>query len=538
MSSIDSKHIDTNFQNRLQQPDVQARVLITDWLNKSRLYHPVTAFVLIMIMIGVSGVQIANDKNLPVFVPVLVCSVLAGIGVGGLIIFRIYKYLLRPLRDIQNWAHSMHGGEFFAQINQNENEHLWDLIDELNRFGKEYSALVYNVDEMVARQTESLAQKTRSLEILYDVAARLNVSRDLNEMLERSLEILMGIASARAGSIRLLTPDGKLKLVASKGLEKDVVENYRLITVDTRLMGTSLSEGEIISNTSLKNYNINLAQPLYKGKLLSMIAVPLQHHDKNLGICKLFVDSESTVKDKDTRELLTSIGQHLGLAIVKTRLDHESKRLSIMQERAMLANELHDSLAQTFASLRFQVRMLDMTLQQVGSKMALEEIEKIENGLDQANKELRDLMAHFRVRMDERGLLPALEEIIHQFEQQTGISVFFQQGCKDIDLPPDYELQILRIVQESLANIRKHSQAHTARVLLHCDDMGNYRVLIEDDGVGADEDNEKENISGHHIGQTVMQERAQRINARLTIDSEPGEGTQVMLSFKYPDTNR
>ncbi|MDH5593741.1 MAG: ATP-binding protein, partial [Gammaproteobacteria bacterium] len=146
-----------------------------------------------------------------------------------------------------------------------------------------------------------------------------------------------------------------------------------------------------------------------------------------------------------------------------------------------------------------------------------------------------ELMSHFRIRMDERGLVPALEEIVSQFEKQTDIKVFLHKDCRDIDLPPDYEVQILRIIQESLANIKKHSQAHTARIMLHCNGKGQYRILIEDDGVGVVEEETSLSSGGHHIGQSVMQERAQRIKATLTIESEPGEGTQVILSFNYPE---
>ncbi|MDH5436769.1 MAG: histidine kinase, partial [Gammaproteobacteria bacterium] len=457
MSSINGKPGDAKLRANAWSKSDRAKNLLVDWVHKSHLFHPLIIFSILLLTISLSALQIFNAHNLALFVPLLMSATLALLAVTGLILYRIYRYLLAPLCEIQRWAHSMHGGEFFAQIGQQDNEHMWDLIDELNRFGKEYSALVYNVDDMVSIQTSNLAQKTRSLEILYDVAARLNVSRDLDDLLKRSLDTLMDIVSARAGSIRLLTNDGKLKLVASKGLERDIVENYKLITSDTCMLGNQISEAEIIKNTQLKNYSVNIAQPLYNGELLRMIAVPLQHHDSNLGICKLFVDSDSVSDDKDIQALLTGLGRHLGLAIEKSRLDNETQRLSIMQERAMLANELHDSLAQTFASLRFQVRMLDMTLQQIDNKMALEEIEKIENGLDHANMELRELMAHFRVRMDERGLVPALEEIINQFEQQTNIKVYLHKDCPDINLPPDYEVQILRIIQESLANVRKHS---------------------------------------------------------------------------------
>ena len=99
------------------------------------------------------------------------------------------------------------------------------------------------------------------------------------------------------------------------------------------------------------------------------------------------------------------------------------------------------------------------------------------------------------------------------------------------------EMNVYRIVQESLTNIRKHADAHIVRVLLQCDDSGNYLILIENDGKGFD----KETIqseAGKHLGLTIMKERAAYLGGKLKIDSEPDEGTRVELRFKYvPEQN-
>ena len=92
------------------------------------------------------------------------------------------------------------------------------------------------------------------------------------------------------------------------------------------------------------------------------------------------------------------------------------------------------------------------------------------------------------------------------------------------------EMQMLRIVQECLANIRKHAQAHTVRVLLTCKREGEYLLLVEDDGVGFDKERPDGN-PGEHIGLSIMEERARRLGANLRIESEPGEGTRVELVY-------
>ena len=95
-------------------------------------------------------------------------------------------------------------------------------------------------------------------------------------------------------------------------------------------------------------------------------------------------------------------------------------------------------------------------------------------------------------------------------------------------------MQVLRIIQESLNNIRKHSQARLVRILLSANRDNEYAVLIEDDGVGISEP-VLDGHPGEQVGLSIMKERAHRLGGMLTIDSEPGEGTRIMLHFTLPD---
>lgn len=205
-----------------------------------------------------------------------------------------------------------------------------------------------------------------------------------------------------------------------------------------------------------------------------------------------------------------------------------------MQERTMLAHELHDSLAQTLASLRFRVSMLQNTLKQSGEKAnaeAEQEVEQIRTGLDEANFELRELLEHFRIRMDERGLVPATEDLVNRFRSESKIQVFFQNECPNLKLPPMLEVHLLHIIQEALTNIRKHSDANNVRILMRCTEELPFHVLIEDDGMGIELDF-SESRPGEHVGLTIMKERAKRIGADLTIESDPGDGTRVVLELR------
>lgn len=223
------------------------------------------------------------------------------------------------------------------------------------------------------------------------------------------------------------------------------------------------------------------------------------------------------------------------MAIDKARSEDEANRLSLMEERNRLAHELHDSLAQTLASLRFQVRVLDETLRGGQEPDVWHELEKIENNIDEAYSELRELITHFRAPIDKRGLIPAVEHLIERFQYQTDITIFLQKEWNVLHLPASIEVQALRIIQESLNNIRKHSQAHTVRVILRSDTQGDCRVLIEDDGIGIQNVPNEEDTLGDHLGLSIMHERAKRIGGTVKIESEPNEGTRILLQFGHTE---
>jgi two-component system nitrate/nitrite sensor histidine kinase NarX len=302
--------------------------------------------------------------------------------------------------------------------------------------------------------------------------------------------------------------------------------------VNRCLCGQALQEGTVLAQGDTKPCGKFAGRPFFAGGELEMIAVPLQYRGKVLGVYNLFTNEKDLVRREDMQELLTSIGHHLGMAIEKARLDEEANLLSIMEERTRLAHELHDSLAQSLASLRFQVRVLDETLHEGREEALWEELERIENSLDEAYIELRELIAHFRAPMDKRGLIPAVEQAVKRFRRETDIHTFLQQEWANANLPADTEMQVLRIIQESLANIRKHSQANTVRVMLKALPKGEFQVLVEDDGVGMGEP--VSGAPGEHVGLKILQERATRIGGKLRIESEPGEGTRILLRFNHP----
>ena len=234
--------------------------------------------------------------------------------------------------------------------------------------------------------------------------------------------------------------------------------------------------------------------------------------------------------------LLLSIGAHLGEYIERSNIEQNNRRQLIKNERNIIANELHDSLAQTLASLRFQVRILDQALQPVGDFMAFKTIDTVEHALEEATTDLRQLIAHCRIPIEQQGLIPAVKRAVEKFRKDTGIHILLQSDEQVFPLPSNMELNAYRIVQEALTNIKKHANACIVRVLLSNDSAGNIRILIENDGKGFDQ-NKIHSIEGKHLGLTIMKERAKHLGGELKIESEPDEGTRVELRFRYKETS-
>jgi len=503
-------------------------------LTASRLAMPCS--LLLGTLVGIALLGLFNLLY-PAALPYLVAlqCVLVVIGVMQLrrMLARMRINVLVPLENLRQWARVMRSGKLSARVESPESGEFVNLAEDINRLGERLEALTHEMDERVHKQTTRLAHQTRSLAILYEVAASINKYRDLDDLLTHFLHSLRDVTDARAATVRLLGPDSKMRLIASLGLDDEVVRREQAISVEESCVCfKALAAGNIQCRSDIRECNAIIGQSFFADdEKVTLLAVPLQYRGKDLGIYNLFLDEDGVAISSDFTELLSSIGRHLGMAIEKAYLDNQAQRMNLMQERTMLAHELHDSLAQTIASLRYQSQMLDDTLQQGELGKARHENERIRHSIDEAHTELRQLLFHFRAPLEGRGLVPSLQDIVERFRKDASMTIFLQHQCSTPGLPAIMEMQVLRIIQESLANTRKHSQAQNVRVLLTGDDHGAYPALIEDDGVGIGEILSGD--PGEHLGLTIMQERAQRLGGELRIESEPGEGTRIELTFNY-----
>ena len=340
-------------------------------------------------------------------------------------------------------------------------------------------------------QVARLARKTQSLDILYEIAANFSRPGSLEQLIGGFLDILIDLLDARGGSVRLAAGDGQTRLVASRGIAPEAAEGARAERVE----------------------------------------IPVQHQGRILGAYSLLLDRPLSAMGEDLPELLASVGRHLGLAIEKARLEGEARRLAVMEERNIIGNELHDSLAQSLIGMRLQLKLLSESLARKDFGGAQYEASRLRRAMAQANADLRELLTNYRLKIDDAGLAQTVANLVERFGRETGIPVFFQNECRALALTPAQEIQVFYIIQEALANIRKHSGARNVRIMLNNED-DLYTVLIEDDGLGMA--GTAEDMPGDHAGLAIMRERTARLQGQIVIESEPGEGTRIVLIFNAP----
>jgi len=437
---------------------------------------------------------------------------------------------IRPLLDMEEWVQKMRSGELDSKVPVPGHGQIAEIAVDLNDFGTMINNLSRDTEQQLVKYTEYTERKNQSLAILYDVASTINSSVNLSDLLEQFLVTMTKTIMASAGSVRLLNADDQMELAASIGLDKDLKTCQKILPGGSCACNLNKAFDGFIYQEPLDLCFEHSNHDFFR-QPLGLIVVPLQYQGQTLGIFNLFIPPENYHENEDYRELFTSIGKHLGMAIAKSRLDDESHKLSIIQERNRLSYELHDSLAQTLTSIRFQIRILDEILQQQSDYDSWQHLERIENTVEEANTELRSLIAHFQAPISNQPLIDAVKDQVKRFRSESKIPIFFQHAIvKPIQLSDRVHLEVMRIVQETLNNIRKHSEADVARVMIRLLEADRVQILIEDDGIGI-EASTREVLPGEQIGLKSMRERAARIKALFTLESEPGEGTRMILEI-------
>lgn len=454
----------------------------------------------------------------------------AGLFLIVIAFWNLWSNYIVPAQHIRDWTQMIRAGDLGAKFTHKPLGDYVNIYQDLQFIGEMLKSLSTNAEKQVQKHTDHIAQKTRSLSILYDVANSINLSRDVSSLLSQFLFNMTELIDAQAAVAYLINEDDEVELLTHINGNEEIVAGHARHCLINHSSNTQ-EDGFGILNIKLLDCDDAFCRKYFHDEEVCILIVPLQYQESLLGAYNFYVHKNSLNDFEDFDELFTSIGRHLGAAIEKAHLDEETTSLSIMRERTHIANELHDSLAQTLTSIRFQVRVLDETLHQGNDAQTWAEMERIEASINEAHTEIRELIAHFRSPTVLVSLIGSVEQTIDRFRQVNDeIQVFFQNEWPETDLPAETEFHILRIIQESLTNIRKHSDAENVRIMMCPSGADSYKVLIEDDGVGFSKPQTSYH-SGEHIGLSIMRDRAKRFGGEFTVESEPGEGTRIVLEF-------
>ena len=484
----------------------------------------------------VQALENANEENtrwLRRFQMALILMIL--IAAGVMIKFH-YSWIIRPLEALLDGVQTIGRGGFGVAIPTGYIQEFAQVSKGFNQMSAHLKTLYTDLEGLVARQTQDLARQNRDLEMLYQTTRDLHQTHTPTKAAEEFLSRVVPAVSASAGSIRLLDFERKrTDLVASTGLPADVQTAEQCSELEACLCGHKDKGGEggkpseNPSGQSACFYDArdygNLPFVTGHPGFARVSVFPILYKSEELGILTLYFSDGIELGENDDSLLRTLCGQ-LGVSIANSRFAQERSQLAVLQERNLIAQGLHDSIAQTLTFLNLQVQMLDSAYK-AGEKEQMEEnIRFLTDGVQECYDDVRELLLNFRTKISNKDFPEAVTSLLARFEQQTQIEVDTAWRDDGPSLNNDEQLQVIFILQESLSNIRKHAQAH--HVVVELDNRHDFTLRIRDDGVGFDTGRLK-NMSEAHVGLGIMQERARRINAVLSVESQPHQGTTVTL---------
>ncbi|KAA0445326.1 MAG: GAF domain-containing protein, partial [Candidatus Thioglobus sp.] len=375
---------------------------------------------------------------------------------------------LSPFGDLQKWVNDYNIDQS-ARLNDKQKTTFQPVATAINHLIDENQYLYDDMEDILHKQVQRLSKKTASLKTLYSVSSKLNSMYSTAELFEYFLDMFMKMTLASSGAARSLGNDGELHLVATQGVIDAKGQQNSVLNSDCFCGEVAMAQDAFVQ-FSIHNCAKCVGKKSAVKANVGTIFIPLRYHGKTLGIFNLFFDSEPSLSF-DERALLESIADNIAIALDKSRLDEETKRMELSQEGLFLSQEIHDSLAQTIYSLKLQATVLNDMLKQGKPAGAGEKVASLQRSITQANQELRELMCNFRVPLDPKGIEVSLENLVNRFKTEEGIATYLQIEGK-FDLSPETELQIMRIAQEVLSNIRKHAKARNVRILFssqpHC----------------------------------------------------------------------
>ncbi|MGF1699304.1 nitrate/nitrite two-component system sensor histidine kinase NarQ [Photobacterium makurazakiensis] len=410
-----------------------------------------------------------------------ILSVVGGLGLSLILIVALFtihftrRKIVTPLNQLVSASEQVQEGQFNLNLNVKSDNELGILAEAFTTMTSELGKLYRNLEQTVDEKTRRLQQANDSLQVLYDCSQELKESRLTSKNFSAMLDTLLAIEGLTATKLVIEESNG-LNTEISSGHPSNATWHFQDLELDGQILG------------------------------------------------QLWWQYTLPCPDKI---LLENISRTLARGIYYNRAQKQAEQLLLMEERATIARELHDSLAQSLSYLKIQVTLLKRQLGKDEMENAMAIIGDIDTGLSSAYTQLRELLSTFRLTIKEANFGEALVEMLTPLEEQSDALLVIDNQISSLNLDAQHQVHLLQLIREAVLNAVKHAKADEIIVTCH-QNNNDITISIKDDGDGFDPNTEKLN----HYGLTIMAERSSRLNGKLDIKTTQGAGSEVILDFQ------
>ncbi len=386
---------------------------------------------------------------------------------------------------------------------------------------------------LVGRMQERLTQQNQELLALHEAGLAVTSALDLQLVLQNVVNEARELVGARYGALALLNERSEMEAFLTSGISSELRASLGPIPQGHGLLGVVLDGAQPLRLPDLGKDPRSIGFPPHHPEMHSLLAVPILSHGRVLGSLYLTEKQFHPEFDAADQQRLERFATQSALAIENAHLHQQVRALAIAEERERIAREMHDSIAQVLGYVNTKGQAAQELLRAGQAERAEAQIAQLSKAAREAYADVRENIMGLRMSHDETtSFVGAVSSYLSSWQDQSGIntvSSFADVEDLQLGLSPLAELQLLRIIQEALSNVRKHSDASNVVVSIHRHN-DRTEAQISDDGRGFDP-----RALGHsgfpRFGMSTMRERAESVGGSLEIKSRPGQGTCVNVSI-------
>lgn len=387
-----------------------------------------------------------------------------------------------------------------------------------------FSSIIFRfVDQMQAR----LRRQNQELLALHTAGLAISAELALDAVLKKVVDQAGYVVGAKYGALSVVDREGRIEQFVTSGVTDEERAAIGPPPVGHGVLGVVLREGQHLRLTDVSHHPRSSGFPPNHPVMRTLLAVPIPCRSPFLGNLYLSEKENRAQFTPGDEETLERFAVQAGIAIDNAHLHAQAADLAVAQERLRIAHEMHDGLAQVLGYVNTKVQAVEAYLRRGKTEEASAQLRELAVSARRAYTDVREGIIGLRTLPGaERALSDVLREFLQQWKEQNSISTELVMD-PELRVRSEVELQLVRIIQEALTNVRKHARASSVRVEIFKRE-GKLIASIVDDGIGFDP-TQKSRGEFPKFGLSTMRERAQSAGGTLTIDSGAGRGTTVCV---------